>query len=144
MIYTECHEKLHTFVFYFQCQCKCILIKSVHVDYMPPVVYRTLMWRKFDPINVEYFERTSLCKFRKTRQLNLFECLLPIHDRKCLECNVVEDEYHFVLEFNIYTDLRTQYISNYYRCRPNMYKFVDLLNVENPTIIKRLVVYIYI
>ena len=76
MIYTECHEKLHTFVFYFQCQCKCILIKSVHVDYMPPVVYRTLMWRKFDPINVEYFERTSLCKFRKTRQLNLFECLL--------------------------------------------------------------------
>ena len=76
MIYTECHEKLHTFVFYFQCQCKCILIKIVHVDNMPPVVYRTLMWRKFDPINVEYFERTSLCKFRKTRQLNLFECLL--------------------------------------------------------------------
>ena len=30
-----------------------------------------------------------------------------------------------------------------YMCRPNMYKFVDLLNVENPTIIKRLVVYIY-
>jgi len=24
-----------------------------------------------------------------------------------------------------------------------MYKFVDLMNVENPTIIKRLVVYIY-
>lgn len=68
---------------------------------------------------------------------------IPIHDRKCLECNVVEDEYHFVLECNIYTDLRTQYIPNYYRCRPNMYKFVDLLNVENPTIIKRLVVYIY-
>ena len=40
------------------------------------------------------------------------------------------DEYHFVLECNIYTDLRTQYIPNYYRCRPNMYKFVDLLNVK--------------
>jgi len=48
-----------------------------------------------------------------------------------------------VLECNIYTDLRTQYIPHYYRCRPNMYKFIDLLNVENPTIIKRLVVYIY-
>ena len=32
---------------------------------------------------------------------------IPIHDRKCLECNVVEDEYHFVLECNMYTDLRT-------------------------------------
>ena len=60
------------------------------------------------------------------------------------EYNVVENEYHFVLECNIYTDLRTQYIPNYYRCMLNMYKFVDLLNVENPTIIKRLVVYIYI
>ena len=58
--------------------------------------------------------------------------------------DINHDEYHFVLECNIYTDLRTQYIPNYYRCRPNMYKFVDLLNVENPTIIKRLVVYIYI
>ena len=45
--------------------------------------------------------------------------------------NVVEDEYHFVLECNIYTDLRTQYIPNYYRCRPNIYNFVDLLNIEN-------------
>ena len=62
--------------------------------------------------------------------------------RKCLECNVVEDEYHFVLECNIYTDLRTQYLPNYYRCRPNMYKCVDLLNVENPTIIKKLFIYI--
>ena len=68
---------------------------------------------------------------------------IPIQDRKRLECNVVEDEYQFVLECNIYTDLRTQYIPNYYRCRHNMYTFVDLLNVENPTIIKRLVVYIY-
>jgi len=63
---------------------------------------------------------------------------IPIHGRKCLECNVVGDEYHVVLECNIYTDLRTQYVPNYYRCRPNMYKFV-----KNPTIIKRLVVYIY-
>ena len=68
---------------------------------------------------------------------------LPIHDNKSLECNVVEDEYHFVLECIIYTDLRTQYIPNYYRCRHNMYTYVDLLNVENPTITNRRVVYIY-
>jgi len=51
--------------------------------------------------------------------------------KRIIMFDINHDEYHFVLECNIYTDLRTQYIPNYYRCRPNIYNFVDLLNIEN-------------
>ena len=40
--------------------------------------------------------------------------------------------------------MHVQRLHKFTRCFVwHMYKFVDLLNVENPTIIKRLVVYIY-
>jgi len=35
-----------------------------HVDYMATEVYRTLMSGRFDPISVNYFDRTSLRNFR--------------------------------------------------------------------------------
>ena len=47
-------------------------------------------------------------------------------------------EYHFVLECTLYkyNDLRKQYISNIYINRPNMQKFVDLINIDNIRILK--------
>ena len=35
---------------------------------------------------------------------------IPIDERKCLTCNKLEDEFHFLLECSVYNDLRNQYI----------------------------------
>jgi len=48
---------------YYQCQSKCVLIKSSHVDYIHTAVIRTLMSNRFDSTLVEYFDRTLLCNF---------------------------------------------------------------------------------
>ena len=37
-------------------------------------------------------------------------------------CNVLEDEFHFILECPLYRDLRTELISKYFWRRPNMPK----------------------
>ena len=52
--------------FYFQWQFKCVLIKISHVDNMPTRVYRTFVSGRFDPIKIEYFDRTSLLIVRSS------------------------------------------------------------------------------
>ena len=52
---------------------------------------------------------------------------IPREDRKCITCNTIEDEYHFVIECSIFTDLRKRYISKYYWTNPSMYKLKQLL-----------------
>ena len=67
----------------------------------------------------------------------------PIEERKCLFCNCLEDEFHFVLECQLYQDLRNEYIKKYFWNRPNIPKFIELLQSENKKTIKNLSVYIY-
>ena len=67
----------------------------------------------------------------------------PIEERKCLFCNCLEDEFHFVLECQLYQDLRNEYIKKYFWKRPNIPKFIELLQSENKKTIKKLSVYIY-
>ena len=55
----------------------------------------------------------------------------PLNERTCFTCNVLEDEFHFVLECRLYTDLRKQLIPLYYWKRQNMLKFIELLNTDN-------------
>ena len=38
----------------------------------------------------------------------------PISYRKCLICNKIEDEYHFVIECGMYVDIRIKYIARKY------------------------------
>ena len=52
---------------------------------------------------------------------------IPREDRKCITCNTIEDEYHFVIERSVLTDLRKQYISKYYWINPSMYEETNLL-----------------
>ena len=54
----------------------------------------------------------------------------PLVNRKCKMCNVLEDEFHFILECPLYRDLRTELISKYFWRRPNMPKFVELCMSE--------------
>ena len=43
-----------------------------------------------------------------------------IDEGKCITCNKLEDEFHFLLECSLYNDLRNQYIKKYYWKRPNI------------------------
>ena len=69
----------------------------------------------------------------------------PAEERKCVNCNSLEDEFHFVLECSLYQDLRQIYIKRYFWTRPNVPIFVELLQSDNKKIIniKNLSVYIY-
>ena len=63
--------------------------------------------------------------------------------RKYFACQVLEDEFHFVLECQMYTDLRRKYIPSYYFRRPSMLKFVELLNTTNAKHLKKLGSFVY-
>ena len=66
----------------------------------------------------------------------------PLSERNCLFCNLLEDEYHFVLECNLYNTFRKLYIPKYYRTRPNMLKMYELINAGNSKVLKHLSIFI--
>ena len=53
------------------------------------------------------------------------------HERKCIICDDVEDEYHFVLCCPRYHDLRSKYIPKTLYQRPSMFKFIEFLNCKD-------------
>ena len=55
----------------------------------------------------------------------------------------VEDEYHFIIECKLYSDLRIKYIPKYYWKRPSMNKFVELLNSNNVNHLRKLGIFSY-
>ena len=63
---------------------------------------------------------------------------IPLNESKCSFCQVIEDEFPFVLECQLYSGLRKKYISKYNRRRPSMVKFLELLNSNNQTRIRKL------
>lgn len=68
---------------------------------------------------------------------------IPMEERICTFCHVLEDEYHFVIECPVYIDLRKQYIPQYYWRRPSMFKFVELVNSTNRNCIRKLCVFVF-
>ena len=68
---------------------------------------------------------------------------IPINDRKCLVCDKLEGEYHFVVECSLYDNIRKQYIPKKYWIRPNMVKFIELINSESNIVIRTLGMFIY-
>lgn len=64
-------------------------------------------------------------------------------DRKCLQCNDIEDEYHFVLICSKYNDLRIKYIPKTYFTKPSMYKFLNLINNGNDRVLKNLGLFLH-
>ena len=44
------------------------------------------------------------------------------NERMCTTCNVLMDEYHFVIEGQINTNIRSTYLSPYYWRKPSMFK----------------------
>ena len=90
--------------------------------------------------------RKSICKLRVSSHRLEIETgrwakpnKIPLKNRLCMICNVLEDEFHFVLECSLYKDLRKIYIKRYYWQRPNMPKFIELISSENCRTIKNLI-----
>ena len=69
--------------------------------------------------------------------------IIPRNERKCQICNMLEDEFHFLLECSLYMDLRKKYIKHYYWRRPSIPKFKELLQLENPSLVKQLATFVY-
>ena len=59
----------------------------------------------------------------------------PNDERKCRNCNVIENEFHFLFECSLYNDLRLQYIDSYFYENPNHFKrFVLLRRAISPKV----------
>ena len=115
--------------------------------------YRSIASFKFQP----YLEYINICKFSQSfSKLRMSSHRLqieagrwarpssiPLNERKCSFCQVIEDEFHFVLKCQLYSDLRKKYISNYYWRRPSIVKLLELLNSDNQTRIRRLGAFIH-
>ena len=65
------------------------------------------------------------------------------YDRKCVVCDKLDDEYHFVIECTLLYDLRKLYIDSYYWETPCMFKFIALMTCENKTVIQKLSNFVY-
>ena len=59
-------------------------------------------------------------------------------NRLCTECLVLEDEYHVICVCTRYTEMRIKYVKPYYINRPCMVKFIQLLNSENVSEMRKL------
>ena len=67
---------------------------------------------------------------------------LPINQRLCTFCNCLEDEFHFVMECTQYSEIRKELLPRYYWSRPNMYKFIELMNIRNKRTVKQLSIFV--
>ena len=67
----------------------------------------------------------------------------PREQRTCFHCNKFEDEYHMILECNLYNNIRKELISEYYIKHPSMMKLVQLINSEKDNEIRGLAKFIY-
>ena len=80
-----------------------------------------------------------MCKFRTTNHK------LPVevyswsyfkkerNERICNLCNLedIGDEYHYVMKCPIFDDLRKLYIPKYFTVNPSVYKFIELMKMED-------------
>ena len=57
----------------------------------------------------------------------------------------IEDEYHFLLVCDKFNNLRNKYVPRYFRNRPSMSKYVELMQMcmEDTTLCKNVAVYVY-
>ncbi|MCG8048238.1 MAG: reverse transcriptase family protein [Candidatus Thiodiazotropha endolucinida] len=144
------------FLSLFKQRLKDTFIQSWHSrinDSSRALFYRSIATFQFQPylekINISKFS-TALSRLRVSSHRLSVESgrwvrpnSIPLSERKCILCNTLEDEYHFVLECPAYDDLRKVYIPKYYRNNPSMFKFIDLINSTSEGRIRKLSVYIF-
>ena len=100
-------------------------------------------------VNIEK-SRKSLSRFRMSSHRLKIETgrwhkpeAIPFNERKCITYNKLEDEIHALLECPLYNNLRKQLINKYFWKKPNMPKFIELLQSQNKNVIRRLSMFIF-
>ena len=68
---------------------------------------------------------------------------VPLNDRLCRHCGVLEDEYHFVIECKLYKELRNKYIKQYFWKHPSAFKFTQLILDSDVQTSKNLSIFVY-
>ena len=71
---------------------------------------------------------------------------IPQNERFCLicnSCNLIEDEYHFVLICKAYKTCREKYIPFYFYNNPNNFKFIELMITKNGLLLRILSSFLY-
>ena len=60
--------------------------------------------------------------------------------RLCTLCDIsdIEDEYHFALVCPVYDSIRKKYISSFYYKRPNVFKFITLMQSNQLKVLRNL------
>lgn len=115
--------------------------------------YRSIVVFQFQP----YLEKINIRKFSQafsrlrmsSRRLEIESGRwarpnsIPFEDRKCILCEVLEDEFHFVIECTMPLDLTKRYIPSYFWKRPSMFKSIELINSSNETLIRKLSTFIW-
>jgi len=97
--------------------------------------------------NISTF-RQSISRLRVSAHRLMIECGRwakpnPFDRRICNICQTLKDEFHFVLICSLYNEIRRKYIPMYFRCRPSMDKFVELITTEHELLLRQLSVYIH-
>ena len=64
-------------------------------------------------------------------------------NRKCLICNEIEDEFHFVINCVKFHDLRVKYLPKSLYIKPSMFKFISLLNSRNESKLRKLGLFLH-
>lgn len=102
--------------------------------------------RYLDRIKINKY-RIALTKLRLSSHDLLIESgrftNVPLEDRKCPQCNLIENEYHFVLCCPKYTYLRQQFLKPYYCRWPSIHKFESLMSSTSRKEIENLSKFIY-
>ena len=66
---------------------------------------------------------------------------IEFHQRKCETCDTLDDEYHFVMECKIHSELRKDSVPGYFTRNSSMYKFTKLMSIENVSELKKMAVF---
>ncbi len=92
--------------------------------------------------------RVALCRIRTSSHRLKVETgrwarpQIVYHERKCDLCQVLDDEYHFVLECRHHAETRERYLPTYFTKNPSMFKFTQLISSDNSTQLNKLSKYI--
>ena len=63
---------------------------------------------------------------------------IAVENRKCKHCQILEDEFHFILECPLYSNIRTLYVKRYFYTRPIMFKLTELMSLNSKKTNKKL------
>ena len=112
------------------------------------------LYRHLSTENVTYlydmqndFIRTSLTKLRLGSHILMVErgrwSKIVYEKRKCILCDDIEDEYHFVAICIKYHDLRVKYLPKSLYIKPSMQKFLNILNSKDTKALKKLGLFLH-